>query len=121
MDSNDPQQLARFWADVLGYTIVEDSPGWVELMDPTGRQPHFTCQGINQHVQHGSSTSQGNRFHVDLGLKTAAETDAATLAAFADHLEKLGARRVERIGGPNQPGHWVWADPEGNVFCAPGQ
>lgn len=33
----------------------------------------------------------------------------------------LGASRVERIGAPNQPGHWIWADPEGNRFRAPGQ
>lgn len=121
MDSNDPQHLARFWADVLGYKIVEDSPGWVELMDPDGRRPHFTCQGVNEHVQHGASTSQGNRFHIDLGLRNALETDPVALATFAEHLEKLGASRIERIGAPDQPGHWIWADPEGNVFCAPGQ
>lgn len=121
MDSNDPQRLARFWADVLGYKIVEDEPGWVELMDPSGRRPTFTCQGINNHVQHGAATPQGNRFHVDLGLSSGVSaSDLAALAALADRLERLGARRVERIGAPNQPGHWIWSDPEGNVFCAPG-
>lgn len=120
MDSNDPQRLARFWAEVLGYTVVEDSPGWVELMDPAGRRPHFTCQGINSHVQHGAATSQGNRFHLDLGLSNGLESDHAALGALAERLERLGARRIERIGAPEQSGHWVWADPEGNVFCAPG-
>ncbi|MBM7785490.1 hypothetical protein JOD67_002170 [Tenggerimyces flavus] len=36
-------------------------------------------------------------------------------------LERLGARRVERITQPDEDSvHWVWADPEGNVFCGPG-
>lgn len=89
------------------------------MMDPSGRQPHLTCQGINRHVQHGGTTSAGNRFHLDLGLR-GGETDRVVLAAMSARLEELGARRVERIGGPGDAGHWVWADPEGNVFCAPG-
>lgn len=119
MDSNDPQQLSKFWADVLGYVVVEDSPGWVELMDPAGRQPHFTCQGINRHVQHGASVPQGNKFHLDLGLMDSRH-DPRALADLAERLEQLGAHRLERIGPTGQTGHWVWADPEGNVFCAPG-
>jgi catechol-2,3-dioxygenase len=67
LDSTDPQRLARFYADVLGYAVVEDSPGWVTLQDPNGGLPHLSCQGINQHVQHGADTSKGNRFHLDLG------------------------------------------------------
>ncbi len=121
MDSNDPQQLARFWAEVLGYVVVEDSPGWVELMDPSGRRPHFTCQGINSHVQHGAATPQGNKFHLDLGLGSGTDSDPRAMPALSERLERLGAQRIERIGPPGQTGHWVWADPEGNVFCAPGR
>lgn len=118
MDSTDPQRLARFWADVLGYVVVEDSPGWVELQHPNGAVPHLTCQGINRHVQHGAETSQGNRVHFDLGLPLGQPQTAEHMKAEASRLEQLGARRVEQVVAEGQPGHWIWADPEGNVFCA---
>jgi catechol 2,3-dioxygenase-like lactoylglutathione lyase family enzyme len=120
LDSTDPQRLARFWSAVLGYEIVEDSPGWVELRGPGHAWPLLVCQGINQHVQHGARTPQGNRFHLDVGFPPEEQPTRARLEAAMARLERLGARRVERIDAPDQPVHWVWADPEGNVFCAPG-
>lgn len=120
MDSTDPQRLARFWADALGYVVVDDSPGWVELQHPNGAVPHLTCQGINQHVQHGATTSQGNRVHFDLGLPSGQASTAEHVKAEMTRLEQLGARRIERVDAAGQPTHWIWADPEGNVFCAPG-
>jgi len=117
LDSNNPQQLARFYVEVLGYVVVEDEPGWVELTDPSGQRPHLSLQGINHHVQHDATTPQGNRFHLDLGIEN--EADREELAAHAEQLKSLGARRIERIGPEGQGGHSIWADPEGNVFCSP--
>lgn len=102
LDSNNPQQLARFYVEVLGYVVVEDEPGWVELTDPTGRRPHFSLQGINRHVQHAAETPQGNKFHLDLGIDD--ETDGEALAAHAEQLQSLGARRIERIGPEGEGG-----------------
>lgn len=119
LDSTDPQRLARFWAEVLGYVIVEASPGWVELEHPNGG-PHLSCQGINRHVQHGAETSTGNRFHLDIGLPLGQPQTAKHVEAEMSRLEQLGARRVEKVIAEGQPFHWIWADPEGNVFCAPG-
>lgn len=118
IDSTDPQRLARFWADVLGYDVVEDSPGWVVTQHPNGGSPLLVCQGINSHVQHGAKTPQGNKFHLDVGLGL--DRTADQVRAFMERLEQIGARRVERVDAPGQDVHWVWADPEGNVFCAPG-
>lgn len=42
------------------------------------------------------------------------------LSALMARLEALGARRVERVDAPGQEIHWIWADPDGNAFCAPG-
>ncbi|GAB3419087.1 VOC family protein [Flindersiella endophytica] len=120
LDSTDPQRLARFWAAVLGYEIVDDSPGWVEMQGPGGAWPLLVCQGINQHVQHGAASPQGNRFHLDVGFPPDQKPTREQLEAVTARLERLGARRVERIDAPGQPVHWVMADPEGNVFCAPG-
>ena len=122
IDSTDPRRLARFWADVLGYVVVEDSPGWVELKKPSGGWPRLSCQGINQHVQHGADTPQGNRFHLDVGIAPPGRpATAEEVKAETSRLERLGARRVERITQPEGDSiHWVWADPEGNVFCGPG-
>lgn len=120
IDSTDPQRLAQFWSAVLGYVVIEDSPGWVEMRDPNGGWPHLTCQGINQHVQHGATTPQGNRFHLDIGSAPGEQRTTAQVEAEMLRLEGLGARRVEQVIAEGQPGHWIWADPGGNVFCAPG-
>jgi Glyoxalase-like domain len=120
LDSTNPQRLARFWAAVMGCTIEDDSPGWVELRMPGGGWPLLVCQGINQHVQHGAATPQGNKFHLDVGFPVEVKPTRAQLEAEMARLEGLGARRVERIEAPGQPVHWIMADPEGNVFCAPG-
>ncbi|WP_020575185.1 VOC family protein [Actinopolymorpha alba] len=120
LDSTDPQRLARFWAAVLGYNVVEDSPGWVVTQDPEGSWPLLVCQGINRHVQHGAESPQGNKFHLDVGLAPGHHATVDEVKAEIARLEQLGAHRVERIVAEGQPIHWVWADPEGNVFCAPG-
>jgi catechol 2,3-dioxygenase-like lactoylglutathione lyase family enzyme len=120
IDSTDPQRLARFWADVLGYNVVEDSPGWVVTQDPNGGSPLLVCQGINSHVQHGAKTPQGNKFHLDIGLLPGNGRTAEQVRALTARLDQLGARQVERVDAPGQEVHWIWADPDGNVFCAPG-
>lgn len=120
MDSPNPQRLARFWANVLGHTVIEDSPGWVVTQDRHGGSPLLVCQGINSHVQHGAATPQGNRFHLDVGLQPGQERTTERLGALMARLEALGACRVERVDAPGQEIHWIWADPDGNVFCAPG-
>lgn len=121
IDSTDPQRLARFWAAVLGYDVVEDSPGWVATQAPDGSWPLLVCQGINRHVQHGAESPQGNRLHLDVGFTPGQHPTPAQRVDEMTRLERLGARRVERIVAENQPVHWVWADPEDNVFCAPGE
>lgn len=113
MDSTDPQRLGRFWADVLGYVVVEDSPGWVELQHPNGAVPHLTCQGINRHVQHGAETSQGNRVHFDLGLALGQPQTVEHEKAEMARLEQLGARRIEKVVAEGQPGHWIGQIPRG--------
>lgn len=120
IDSPDPSRLARFWAAVLGHRLVEDSPGWVVTEAPGRGTPLLVCQGINAHVQHGAATPQGNKVHLDLGLPQGTPRTNRELRAFESRLEQLGARRVERIDVPGEDVHRIWADPDGNVFCAPG-
>ncbi|MGI8868018.1 MAG: VOC family protein [Mycobacteriales bacterium] len=120
IDSIDPSRLARFYAAVLGFELVEDSPGWVVTQNPDGGSPLLVCQGVNKHVQHGAETAQGNRFHLDVGFPPGEQPSVAQREAEMTRLEQLGARRIEKIDVADQPVHWVWADPEGNVFCAPG-
>lgn len=120
IDSRDPRRLGRFWAAVMGYVVEEDEPGWVALRAPSGGWPLLVCQGINAHVQHGAKTPQGNKFHLDIGFAPGTSASQAEREAELARLERLGARRVERIAAEGQDVHWVMADPEGNVFCAPG-
>jgi hypothetical protein len=83
--------------------------------------PHTTdSPRINAHVQHGAKVPQGNKLHLDIGFPADCPATKAELEAELARLVRLGARRVERIDVEGQEVHWVMADPEGNVFCAPG-
>jgi predicted enzyme related to lactoylglutathione lyase len=105
IDSVDPEKLAPFWVDALGYSLGElDSDGtYLELVAPRGSTPVYL-----QRVPEPKSTK--NRLHLDLFT-----TESDDLV---EHLCDIGATKV---GGArtNTDGAWwqVMADPEGNEFC----
>jgi hypothetical protein len=114
-----PAALARFWADVLGYTVrpydeaararlraagienPEEDPSVVILPPEDGPTIWFN------RVPEPKSTK--NRVHLDINLERLEQLD---------HLVERGARILRPLGAaPNEP--WViLADPEGNEFCA---
>lgn len=110
VDAHNPQALAEFWAEVLGWKIgegVNEFEVWIEreLGDPrnTGFPDILFLKN--------SSTKIGkNRLHLDLRP----DDQAAEVA----RLEKLGAQKID-IGQSAEPAcTWVvMADPEGNEFC----
>ena len=103
-DATDPLDVARFWAEVLGWEMADDSRGGLALLpsDDTGFRLRFVAsqqQKVGQNHMHFDLTSN---------LTDQQETVARAL--------RLGARHID-IGQRPDEGHVVLADPEGNEFC----
>jgi catechol 2,3-dioxygenase-like lactoylglutathione lyase family enzyme len=133
-DCADPDRLAHFWADLLGYEL--DSPpegfdsweAWLTehgvpesewnsasaVSDPDGRGPRIFFQRVPEQKQ------QKNRVHLDVNAGGArgrpdderrAGVDAAVERAIA-----IGATKVRLVEERGE--RWyVMLDPEGNEFC----
>lgn len=105
-DASDPRHLARFWAGVLAWEMIDDRhDDSVALLpsDDTGFQIRFLS---SQEKKAGQ-----NRMHFDL-TSTSLEDQQQTVARSLG----LGARHID-IGQRPEEGHVVLADPEGNEFC----
>ena len=131
-DCAEPERLARFWCDVLGYVVPSPPEGfasWDEFdsslptdrqgsafacIDPTGAGPRL----FFQRVPEGKSAK--NRVHLDVraGTGLVGEERLATLEAECARLVALGAVRVQllRADGFNES-CIVMMDVEGNEFC----
>ncbi len=108
LDARDPELLARFWCEVLGYVELERAGADIEIGPPGvgfgGPQPMIV---LNQTDEPKAGKL---RLHIDVNA-TDREQD--------DELERLlaaGARRVD-IGQTGAESWHVLADPEGNEFC----
>ncbi len=112
IDSHQPRQLAEFWCAVLGYEIIMERDGEVEI---AAWEP--TAEAVRAHpvaptlcfVPVPESKTVKNRVHIDLSpIDRSRDEEVERLLA-------LGARRVD-IGQGERP--WVvLADIEGNEFC----
>src|SRR5947209_6365044 len=105
IDAHDPLRLARFWAGVLGWEMIDEPNGGFALLpsDDTGFRIEFfptreQKAGPNWMHFHLTSTS----------LEDQQQTVARALA--------LGARHID-VGQRPEEGHVVLADPEDNEFC----
>jgi glyoxalase superfamily protein len=142
-DAHDPQSLASFWRDALGYVFpappgVELPEGadplaaWDEFLDRVGvpKEERNTRSAIEDPDGHGprvffqqvpEDKVAKNRVHLDVraapGLQ--GEERIAALEAECARLVALGATRVRRFDPepPLSAGHIVMTDPEGNEFC----
>ena len=115
LDCADPERLAAFWGDVLGYEVRgrDAGEGWVEigppgLAAPDGPVPTLLFQRVPD------PTPGKNRLHLDLN---ATDRDQA---AELERLLSLGATHADIGQGPFGENGITWhvlADPEGNEFC----
>ncbi|WP_228979207.1 VOC family protein [Streptomyces sp. DH12] len=132
-DCAEPERVARFWAEVLGYTAPPPPEGFATWDDfdralPAGyRGPAFaSCadpSGVGprlffQRVPEGKVVK--NRVHLDVRVGTGlvGEERVAALEAECARLVALGAVRVRllRADGVNES-CLVMQDVEGNEFC----
>jgi Glyoxalase-like domain len=134
-DCADPNALAGFWNEALGYEYEAPPPGfssWDEALenfgvaeedrnnasachDPDGRGPRLFFQKVPE------GKTAKNRVHLDVRAAPGLEADErmAALEAECERLVALGATRLKRFE-PDPPlgqGTIVMQDLEGNEFC----
>ncbi|MFF7212832.1 VOC family protein [Streptomyces sp. NPDC008238] len=131
-DCAEPQRVARFWCEVLGYVAPEPPEGfatwddfngslpaegrdaWFSCADPTGVGPRMYFQRVPE----GKVVK--NRMHLCVRAATGlvGEERLATLEAECARLLALGAVRVRLLvaDGENES-CIVMQDVEGNEFC----
>lgn len=134
-DCADPNGLAGFWNEALGYQYDAPPPGfdtWDQALDAFGVPPERRNdasasvdpdgQGPRlwfQKVPEGKAAK--NRVHLDVRAAPGArgEERMAALEAECERLVALGATRVQRHepAPPLSHGFIVMQDPEGNEFC----
>ena len=104
IDATDPEALARWWAEALGWVPVgaDADAGEFEIRPAPERLPGLLFGVVPERKQ------LKNRLHLDFRPDGDQHAEVERLIA-------LGARHVD-IGQGEQP--WVvLADPEGNEFC----
>jgi hypothetical protein len=117
-DCAEPERVAAFWAEVLGYDLVPLPPGhdgaWSACVDPAGVGPRLYFQRVPE----GKVVK--NRVHLDVRVGTGlvgAERLAA-LEAECARLIPLGATRGQLLlAGEDNESCQVMQDVEGNEFC----
>jgi predicted enzyme related to lactoylglutathione lyase len=104
LDCHDPEGLAPFWADALGYVTLGGVENYV-LLVPDGRPgPKLLLQRVPE------AKAGKNRMHLDI--------EVPDIEAVAGRLEASGATRVSSGVESEHGSSWiVMNDPEGNEFC----
>ena len=131
-DCAEPERVARFWCEVLGYVVPPPPEGfgsWEEFnralpperqdsafacVDPTGAGPRL----FFQRVPEGKVVK--NRVHLDVRVAPGlvGEERLAALEAECARLEPLGATRVRLLAADGyDESCLVMQDVEGNEFC----
>lgn len=108
LDVQDPELLARFWCEVLGYVELERDDTSIEIGPPGvgfgGPQPTIILS------QSDEPKAGKLRLHIDVNATDSEQSDEL------DRLIAAGARNVD-IGQSGAESWYVLADPEGNEFC----
>ena len=104
LDCADPEPLAQFWSEALGYTNVGSAGSYVALYPRQGNGPKLLLQRVAE-----PKTSK-NRMHLDI--------EVPDIEREAKRLLDLGAQRVSESTCSEHGSTWIlMADPEGNEFC----
>jgi hypothetical protein len=121
-DARDPQRLARFWAQALGYVPEPgfDGPDSASIVDPDGVLPAIGWLRVPE------PKTAKNRLHVDIRVAGEPPWDLAErtvlIRAKVAELAAAGATTVREElfdddAGRTALAHVVMLDPEGNEFC----
>ena len=134
IDCADPDRLAHFWADLLGYQL--DSPpegfdsweAWLTeqgvpesewnsasaITDPDGHGARIFFQRVPEKKE------QKNRVHLDVNAGgprgTPDDERRASVDSAVERAIAIGATKVRLVEERGER-HYVMHDPEGNEFC----
>ncbi|MGW6917002.1 VOC family protein [Kitasatospora sp. NPDC054939] len=131
-DCAEPERVARFWCEVLGYVAPTPPEGFATWDDvnaslpPEARDAWFACSdpsGVGprlyfQRVPEGKVAK--NRVHLDVRVATGlvGEERLAALEAECARLVALGAVRVRLLPADDENESCItMQDVEGNEFC----
>jgi catechol 2,3-dioxygenase-like lactoylglutathione lyase family enzyme len=108
IDARDPERLAAFWCEVLGFVELERIDGSIEIGPPEigfgGLQPTIVLSPC------ASAKAGKLPLHIDVS-PTDRDQDEEL-----DRLLAAGARPAD-VGQTGDESWHVLADPEGNEFC----
>ncbi|MFC9334023.1 VOC family protein [Arthrobacter sp. NPDC057009] len=108
LDCADPELLARFWCEVLGYVELDREDGAIEIGPPDagfgGLQPTI--------ILSPSSDSRRGKLPLHIDVNPVDRDQDAEL----ERLLAIGARPAD-VGQTGDEQWHVLADPEGNEFC----
>ncbi|MEU2547398.1 VOC family protein [Streptomyces roseolus] len=109
LECADPERLAAFWSEVLGYVeIGREDDGSIEIGPPGvgfgGPQPTLVLS------PNSAPRAEKLRLHIDVN-PTDRDQDAEL-----ERLLALGAKPAD-VGQTGEEDWHVLEDPEGNVFC----
>ena len=109
LNSPDPQALGRFYAQLLGWEIDSDDPGWVKLINPNGGPTlAFQPEEIYERPVWPAAPEQPQMMmHLDILVTDLAGASSRALA--------LGATLAEFQPEPDNL--LVHLDPDGHPFC----
>ncbi|MDG9717945.1 VOC family protein [Streptomyces sp. DH24] len=105
IDAADPVALGRWWAEALGWVVVDEEPGVFEIRPERDRLPGLLFGTVPE----GKTIK--NRLHLDFR--------PVDQAAEVERLLALGARPAD-VGQDGDEPWVVLQDPEGNEFCVLG-
>ncbi|MEU7906635.1 VOC family protein [Actinoplanes sp. NPDC049118] len=108
LDSPDARELAGFYQRLLGWSVVQDEPGWVKLGAPNGG-PGLSFQTDPAYVRPVWPAGPGDpqmSVHLDIRVEELERAGA--------HAEKAGAAKADY---QPQEDVRVYLDPDGHPFC----
>ncbi|MEM8707400.1 MAG: VOC family protein, partial [Actinomycetota bacterium] len=101
IETADAVTLGQWWAEALGWAVVDDGPIVFGIQPTPGQVPGILF------LQSDAEKQKKNRLHLDFRPDDQ--------AAEVERLIGMGARRID-VGQGDVP--WVvLADPDGNEFC----
>jgi catechol 2,3-dioxygenase-like lactoylglutathione lyase family enzyme len=108
LDARDPERLAAFWCEVLGYVVLDRDEGSVEIGPEEagfgGLQPTI--------VLSPTDAPKTGRLPLHIDVNATDRDQAAEL----ERLLAIGAKPAD-VGQTGAESWHVLADPEGNEFC----